>query len=244
MKKLILASAVAAMFSTGLACAADHEFSANVGVASEYRYRGMTQSRFEPALQGGVDYTYNPWGVYVGTWASTIKWVKDGGGGNKDVEVDLYAGKTGDIGGGFSYDVGGLYYWYPDNNLSDSANTFEVYGQLGYGPFYAKYSYALTELFGWKDSEGSQYIDLGASFDIGNGYALNAHYGVNLIETGPGDTTDLDYNDYKLGVSKAFYGVDFDLSVIGTQGAVKSNYQSDNAFSGKTRVVLTASKSF
>ena len=241
MKKLILASAVAAMFASGFASAADHEFSANLGVASEYRYRGITQSRFEPALSGGVDYTYAPLGLYVGTWASTIKWVKDGGGGNKDVEIDLYGGKKGDLGMGISYDVGGLYYWYPDNNLSDDANTFELYGKLSYGPFYVKYSHALTELFGWTDSENSKYIDVGASFDIGNGYALNAHYGKSLIES---PTLDLDYDDYKVGVSKEFYGVGFDLSVVGTNGADRSNYQADGKFSGKTRLVLTATKSF
>ena len=75
----------------------------------------------------------SPSGFYVGTWLSTIKWTKDlGGDGN--IEWDIYAGKRGDIAEGISYDVGGLGYVYPSNGLNPSANTFELYGQVGYGP--------------------------------------------------------------------------------------------------------------
>jgi class I fructose-bisphosphate aldolase len=50
----------------------------NVGMATDYRYRGISQSRLQPALQGGADYS-NPNGLYLGTWASTISWIKDAG---------------------------------------------------------------------------------------------------------------------------------------------------------------------
>src|SRR5450830_263937 len=161
MKKLILATAIAASFVTSFARAEDppkpdNEVTFNAAVVNDYRYRGLTQSRFDPALQVGSDYTNNPTGLYAGTWLSTIKWIKDAGtfypttstkGG---VEWDLYAGKRGDIGGGFTYDVGGLYYYYPNNNyatIAKNANTFELYGQAGYGTSYLKYSQSLTTLF-------------------------------------------------------------------------------------------------
>jgi uncharacterized protein (TIGR02001 family) len=112
--------------------AAEHQLSYNAALTTEYRYRGLSQSRFDPALQGGVDYTHSPTGFYAGTWLSTIKWTKDlGGDGN--VEVDLYGGKRGQITDAISYDVGGLYYWYPSNDLRPNANTFELYGQVGFG---------------------------------------------------------------------------------------------------------------
>lgn len=85
---LALAAAIPA-FADEPAPAAD-PLSFNVGVVSEYRYRGISQSRLRPALQGGIDYA-GANGFYVGTWASTIKWVKDAG-GDGDVEVDLYGG--------------------------------------------------------------------------------------------------------------------------------------------------------
>ena len=47
----------------------------NVSLTSDYRYRGISQSRLKPAIQGGVDYAL-PGGFYVGAWASTIKWIK------------------------------------------------------------------------------------------------------------------------------------------------------------------------
>lgn len=99
MKKLILASAVIAAFSGSIAHAQDkkpdHEVSFNAAVTSDYRYRGISQTRLKPALQGGADYTHNPTGLYAGTWLSTIKWIKDVPGGDASIEWDIYAGKRG-----------------------------------------------------------------------------------------------------------------------------------------------------
>ena len=87
--------------------AAESTLSFNAGVVSDYRYRGISQSRLEPAVQGGFDYADKS-GFYVGAWGSTIKWVKDGG-GNANVEIDLYGGYKGAVGGA-AYDVGFLRY--------------------------------------------------------------------------------------------------------------------------------------
>lgn len=244
MKKTILAAAVLALFASSLAQAEekkpDNEVSFNLGATSDYRYRGISQSRLDPALQGGADYVNNPTGLYAGTWLSTIKWVKDAGGGNKNVEVDLYAGKKGDIGGGFSYDVGGLYYWYPDNNLPTSANTFELYGKIGFGPAYVKYSHSLTDTFGFEDSKNSGYLDIGADIDLGTGYTLNLHAGHQTIK----NNSDYNYTDYKVGVSKEFVGLNFSLAAIGTDTDKDYYATPSGKFTGKTALVLTATKTF
>ncbi|MGH8810134.1 MAG: TorF family putative porin, partial [Noviherbaspirillum sp.] len=163
MKQLILAAAVATAFTASFAQAQDkkpdHEVSFNASVTSDYRYRGISQTRLKPALQGGADYTHNPSGFYAGTWLSTIKWIKDAG-GDSDIEWDVYGGKRGELGADVTYDVGVLTYVYPSNKLNPSANTTEIYGQLGYGPAYVKYSHSLTNLFGFVDSEGSGYLDI------------------------------------------------------------------------------------
>ncbi|MDB5776157.1 MAG: hypothetical protein JWP38_2290, partial [Herbaspirillum sp.] len=155
MKKIILAGG-AAILLCNLAHAEDplpdNQLSYNVGVVNDYRFRGISQTRFDAAVQGGVDYIYNPLGLYLGTWGSNIKWISDSvdaarTDGKGNAEIDLYGGKRGDIGAGFTYDVGGLYYYYPSNNYSvigKNANTFELYGQVGYGVAYVKYSQALT----------------------------------------------------------------------------------------------------
>lgn len=259
MKKLILAAAITASFA-GFVYAEDakpdNEVTYNIGVVNDYRYRGLTQTRFDPALQGGVDYVNNPTGFYVGTWLSTIKWIKDAGtfanvDGKGPVEWDIYAGKRGDIGAGFTYDVGGLYYFYPRNNLADSgyknANTFELYGQVGYGPLYFKYSQSLTNLFGNVDSKYSQYFDLGGNFDVGYGVTLGLHVGHQNIK---GPAEGLSYVDWKVGLSKTFdqlAGVTLGVAFVGTDLAngLSTTPVSDGSKNvGKNGVVVSLSKTF
>src|SRR5450830_570140 len=194
----------------------DNVVSYNVALSSDYRYRGVSQSRLNPAVSGGADYTHNPTGLYVGTWLSSIKWIKDGG-GDTNLEWDVYGGKRGEISKDFTYDVGGLYYFYPSNGLSTNANTFELYGQLGYGPAYIKYSHSTTNLFGVADSKNSGYLDVGAHND------------------------SLSYNDYKIGVTKDFGVVTVALA------AVKANITSlapNGKNLAKSGLVLTVSKTF
>jgi len=249
MKKTFLVCAALIAATSGIAHAqtAVHDVSFNVGVTNDYRYRGISQTNRRAALQGGVDYVHSPSGFYVGSWASTIKWIKDAG-GDSNVEIDLYAGKTGELGGGFTYDVGGLYYYYPSNDFKrlglNNANTFEVYGKIGYGPAYLKYSHATTSLFGavgdnGEDTDGSGYLDVGADIDVGNGYILNLHAGHQTIRHVSGG----DYTDWKLGVTKDFGVAKASLAVVGTD--IDPDLFSTNGKNlTKNGLVLTVSKTF
>jgi uncharacterized protein (TIGR02001 family) len=89
MKKTLLALA-ATLAATAVPTIAHAQFSGNVSLTSDYRYRGISQTRLKPALQGGLDYAL-PNGLYVGTWLSSIKWIDDFGGG-ADIEWDIYGG--------------------------------------------------------------------------------------------------------------------------------------------------------
>jgi hypothetical protein len=131
-------SAVAAGLLSGLAYtpafAADEPeaspITANVTVVNDYRYRGLTQSNFKPAIQGGFDYAHES-GFYVGNWNSSISWIGDGYGAygyprtatvSAPVEMDFYAGfKKEFIGEGFASDVGVLQYFYPTSGLPGMA---------------------------------------------------------------------------------------------------------------------------
>jgi len=264
MKKLILATAIAASFVTSFAHAEDeapkpdNEVTYNAAVVSDYRYRGLTQSRFDPALQVGSDYTNNPTGLYAGTWLSSINWIKDGvnmgTGSNKGkgpVEWDLYAGKRGDIGGGFTYDVGGLYYYYPNNNyatIAKNANTFELYGQAGYGTSYLKYSQSLTTLFGTTNSKYSQYYDFGTSIDTFYGVALGLHVGHQSVK---GNPNNLSYNDWKIALSKTFddyAGITLSVAYVGTDlnnsAGVLTPASDGSKNVGKNGLVFSISKTF
>jgi uncharacterized protein (TIGR02001 family) len=243
--KLSLSLLVLALSAALPAFAADEPdpLSFNVGAVSEYRYRGITQSRLKPALQGGIDYAA-PSGFYIGTWASTIKWIKDAG-GDADVEVDLYGGYKAEVAKGLTLDVGGLYYLYPGNKLGSvagfaNANTFEIYGALTFGPVTAKYSHSTTNLFGTVDSKNSGYFDVSANFDLGNGMTLTPHVGHQTIKHSPAWS----YTDYSLTFAKDFSGLVLTAAVVGTD-ADKALYVSPNGkFTGKTALVVGLKKTF
>src|SRR5690349_14450604 len=56
----------------------EHMLTANVGLFSEYIFRGISQTGGKPAVQGGFDYAHSS-GFYAGTWASNISWLEDFG---------------------------------------------------------------------------------------------------------------------------------------------------------------------
>lgn len=220
-------------------------FSANAALVSDYRYRGISQSRLGPALQGGADYADGANGMYAGTWLSTIRWTRDAGGGG-DAEWDLYAGRRGQLSADISYDAGMLAYVYPGNGLGNvaglsNANTVEAYGQLGYGPAYAKYSLALTNLFGFVDSHRSGYLDLGANIDLGGDLALNLHAGHQQVH-GHGEAA---YSDWKAGLSKTWGSATGSLALVATN-ANRTAYAAptNGKFLGATALVVSVSVSF
>ncbi|MFO1285357.1 MAG: TorF family putative porin [Rubrivivax sp.] len=194
---LIALAASAAAFAAALAlpsvALADLAF--NAGAVTEYRYRGISQSRLKPAVQGGVDFDAN--GFYVGFWGSSIKWIKDIG-GNAPAELDFYGGYKGDIvKDSLTYDVGVLTYQYPRHKLATSPNTTEIYGALTYGPATLKYSHSVSNLFGFADSKNSGYLDLSASFEVGP-VTLAPHLGYQKVA----HNGSFSYTDYSLIVSK------------------------------------------
>jgi len=248
MKTLIHATALATTILTTSAHAQTEAPAStttfNAAVTSDYRYRGISQTRLQPALQGGADFVHAT-GWYVGAWASTIKWTEDAGGDGK-VELDLYGGKRGDIANGFTYDVGVLRYLYSGNELGKvsgfaNADTTEVYGQLGYGPAYIKYSHATTNLFGFVDSENSGYLDIGANLDAGNGITVQLHAGRQRVEHNGAAS----YTDWKIGAARPFGPVTVTLAAIGAN-AGKTAYASpaNGKFLGKTALQLTVGATF
>jgi uncharacterized protein (TIGR02001 family) len=245
MKLAPLSLAAALLFGASLPAlvhAEDNPLSFNVSLTSDYRYRGISQSRLKPALQGGVDYAL-PGGFYVGAWASTIKWIKDIPGGDAGVEIDLYGGLKGEITQGLGYDVGVLTYQYPSNKLSPSANTTELYGALSFGPATVKYSHAVTNTFANTDSKNSFYLDASAAFEVGSGVTLTPHVGYQKIK-GPNSSVGT-YTDYSLTASMDVSGYGLSAAIVGTD-ADKVFYSSpvNGKELGKPGIVLAVKKTF
>lgn len=178
--------------------APDFTASVNAGVVSDYRYRGISQTRLKPAFQFGADLGHSS-GLYIGTWGSTIKWVKDGG-GDAPVEVDLYGGYKFEA-GPVALDVGLLRYTYPGSQMAVNPDTTELYIGGTYGPVTLKYSHSLTNTFGWFDSKNSYYVDLNGTFDTGVwGLTVTPHVGYQKIKNNSGAS----YTDWSITLGKDF----------------------------------------
>ncbi|PUE57115.1 hypothetical protein B9Z36_09025 [Limnohabitans sp. Rim8] len=228
------------------------EVTYNVGVVSQYRYRGIAQTTGDAALQGGVDYA-NASGFYAGAWGSTIKWIKDAApldntypSAKGPVELDLYGGYKFEA-AGLAYDIGYLRYEYVGNTYKDAgyvnANTDEAYGAVTAGPATLKYSYAFSDLFGNVNSKGSTYWDLSATFDLGSGYSLVPHVGRQTVKNSPGIT----YNDFALTLNKDLGdGLSASVAAIATTGNETNfkNLSSTSYVASKNALVVGVKYSF
>jgi uncharacterized protein (TIGR02001 family) len=224
----VAAAALALLPGTSTAAeSSPHTLTGNVGLYSQYIFRGLTQTDGEPALQGGFDYGHSS-GFYAGVWASNISWLRDGDayrtGGSG--EIDIYGGLKGSFGkSDFTWDVGTLYYWYPGkpnnvppagNPLNPKADTWEIYGALGWKWLSVKYSHVVSnKAFGVLDASGTYYLDFTVTVPVTDKFNLIGHYGIqkfkgqdrrnlaaNATTGGPVTNNDgFSYNDWKLGFS-------------------------------------------
>ena len=210
-----LLAGAATMAQTTAAAAPEpvYTLSDNVGATSDYRFRGIAQTSFNPALQAGVDFAHKS-GFYLGAWGSNISWIKDYvGATDGSLELDLYGGYKGEFTKDLTYDVGVITYQYPGNNASTvtvNANTVEYYGALTYSVVTAKYSRSAGNFIANSNSSGSQYFEVAANFDLGNGLTLTPHIGRQTIPNVPGNAGD--YTDYSLTLAKD-YGNGFSATI-------------------------------
>ncbi len=225
---------------------------ANVGLYSQYIFRGLTQTNGDPAIQGGFDYAH-PSGFYLGTWASNISWLKENNTSTAGVvsgsyksggslEWDFYGGYKGSV-GDFGYDIGLLQYYYPGevNSGFSKANTLEAYVAGSWKWFTVKYSHALSnKVFGVRDARGTYYLDLSASVPLGEtGLTLGAHYGIQKYRgsdpifagTSLNNDAMFSYKDWKLSLtydlgkaSKSLQNVTLGVAYTDTSGATCAGY--------------------
>jgi uncharacterized protein (TIGR02001 family) len=211
----------------------------NVGLFSQYVFRGITQTNQKPAIQGGFDLAHKD-GFYVGTWASNISWLSDAypasapsPAPSASLEWDFYGGYKGSLPADFTYDLGVLYYWYPGKYPSNyvSPNTTEIYAALSWKFLTFKYSWSANDkTFGLPDSRGSQYLDLTASYDVIDKVSdvigkvtIFGHVGKQYFH----NNSFFDYSDWKVGASTEVFGMTVGIYGTGTnaeQAAYTNNY--------------------
>lgn len=200
---LLLAPAVS--FAQEVAAKEESNFSWNAAVVSDYVFRGVSQTGKDIAFQGGVDYSFGDSGFYVGAWGSNIDF---GAQAAPDVEIDAYVGYNTDIGEKVNFDVMLTRYTY---HGADSG-----YGNIDYNELITKIALkdVATLTLGYTNDysntgENVLYANLGHSWDLGNEYSLNAGFGRTFADFG-------DYNDWNVGVSKAFGPLEVGLNYYDT----------------------------
>jgi uncharacterized protein (TIGR02001 family) len=235
----------------------------NLGLFSSYRFRGIDQTYGKPALQGGFDYAHSS-GFYVGNWNSNVQSGAGYPGGN--LEMDFYGGYKASF-GDFGIDVGALYYYYPGtdsaagrtgaptNNrngkiATGSVNNKEVYIGGSWKFISLKYSQAISDYFSTPDTKNSNYLDLSANYDLGEGWGIGGHVGHLNFK----NMNSANYTDWKLGVTKDISGWVIGASYVDTNAkgdCGKSEFYclsnsgataSKNA--GKATAVVSVSKTF
>lgn len=214
-------------------------FSANIGVVSNYMWRGVTQTQDGPAIQGGLDYNH-PSGFYVGTWASNVDWNDEGAPQTVTISVDPATGLP-------ATDADGNLVGETSGSSNPASPTYELDGYFGYGGSISDdLSYDVNAIYyAYPDGRDSDFAELGASmtwkwitaglaytvygendgglfddgdmyyygafdFDLPYDFAFNAHGGYYDFRNSNGDS----YGNWGAAVSRE----------IGDYGTVSFNY--------------------
>lgn len=188
-KRALVSAALLAMSSAAYA-----DVTVTPAIVSDYDFRGISQTQEDPALQLGLDYSFDN-GFYVGAWGSNV----DFGPGDPNMEVDLSAGFAGgDAENGFAYDVGVVGYLYP--GLSD-INMFEAYAGVEKGMFGVK-AWFSPDYGG--SGESAYYLEGNMTAPLAEGFSFVGHVG----------WSDGNAWDYVGGYYDWSAGVEYDISNV------------------------------
>jgi len=217
-----------------LASGAAHcEVTSTVTIASEYDFRGITQSALDPAFQASLDWSGKS-GLYAGLWGSNIDFgsyipgntylplpgiepdpdLEESVGLN--VEVDAIVGYANSFTEDFGYDLGTTYYKYlgGGNNNDDDFDFFEIYGGLNYTMFSATLSSKVWYAWDFSNSgDSAWYAELNITYPLPAELGLDLHYGYS-----GGDYWDSEYDsgyyDFAVGLSRSFGHFDIAVKYI------------------------------
>ena len=171
--------------------------SGNIGGTSNYLWRGVTQTNDAVAIQGGIDYSHDS-GFYAGTWASNVDF-----GDDTSYELDLYAGYGGNITEDLSYDIGYLYYAYPD--AEGSIDFGELHGAITWKWFELSYSHVINAgddvAAEPLDNKDMSYLAATASFPLTDKLSLSLHYGYSSGDVVESWFDEDNYADYNITLS-------------------------------------------
>jgi uncharacterized protein (TIGR02001 family) len=247
MKKQLLIASTAAVMTMASVGAIAAEASANVAFTTDYRFRGISQTDRDFALQGGFDYAWDS-GVYIGTWASNVDGFSSNpidGDGGAQAELDFYAGYGFAITDTLSFDFNTLYFYYP--GASTAGNQPEIdYWEFTPGISYSgetlsaglSVSYS-DDFFG--ESGDAFYYNGTVDVPLTDYLALGLHAGYQTIDDNEAFGTP-DYADWSISLGTSMFGLDWSVAYVDTDLSYDECFGGDN-LCGAT-AVGTVAKSF
>jgi uncharacterized protein (TIGR02001 family) len=221
--------------------------SANVAIATDYVFRGVSETGEDPAIQGGFDasYTLAPVDLFAGVWASNVDFDD---GDEAQTEFDLYGGFSGDlpIGSGLTWNAGVVYYVYP--GAASSLNYDFLEGFIG-----VKYSFfrsalapeVATTVYYSPDYSAATgeaiYAEGSADFSLPYDTKFGLYIGYQSIEDNEFFGLP-DYLNWRVTLSKEILSLNFSISYVDT------DVSSDECFGGTSlcdpRPLFSVSKEF
>ena len=225
-----LSHGLAVVVLTMTAATVHAEITGTVTAVSDYDFRGVTQTKQNPALQGSIDYSHVS-GFYVGAWGSNVDF---GNCCDENVEVDIYAGFRG--GDAVTYDVGLIYYSYPG---ADSIDFPEIYAGIGYKWLSGKIWYS-NDFGNYDDS--TMYYEANANFPLPANFAVSGHVGYSDgVKAAYGQDN---YTDWSVGVTYALGHFTLGLKYVDGSDLKTLNDTFDDVSSTDARAIFSVSTTF
>jgi uncharacterized protein (TIGR02001 family) len=227
------------------------EFSGSAAITTDYRFRGISQTQNDPAIQVGLHLAHSS-GLYAGVWGSNIDFGNDA----PKLELDPYLGYSytfEDVNLKPWVDVGVWRYGYPSYTKNFAFTEYYVRGGLsdviaeGDG-FNTTINY--TNSYGKTDKD-SWYFSLGYAVPFADtGFGANVNVGYTTVKDyvayNGGFNGKNHYTDWKLGVTydfKSISGFTAELAAIGTDISKKGKSKDEKRLN-ETGAVFTLTKSF
>ncbi|MGI2260406.1 TorF family putative porin [Shewanella sp. GXUN23E] len=204
--------------------------SGNLGVSSNYLWRGISQTGNGSAVQGGLDYSHDS-GFYAGTWVSNVDF-----GDDTSYELDLFAGFSGELSEGLAYDLGYVFYGYPDADAS--VDFGELYASVSWQWLtlgYAHIIHAGNAVAGdGLDDKDLGYLNADINIPLTDKLTLTAHYGYSHGDVSEAWFGTDHYSDYSLALAAStelgevsFTLSDTDLAGDDIKAVIGYSYQFD-----------------
>ena len=210
-QKILIGALLASVAMSGVAHAAG-TLSGNIALTTDYKFRGITQTSGNPAVQGGFDYVDTQF--YAGTWASNVSF-------SSGPELDVYAGFTPSL-GPVALNLGVIGYLYP--GASDATGEFDYYEAKATATITPAAGFSVTgslyyspNFFG--ETGAAFYTELAAAYTASDALSFSGAFGHQTIDDvngpSPGKVSG-DYNTWNLGATYTTHGFSIDARYVDT----------------------------